>query len=85
MGKHTKVEHNNGGDERFQNQNELALRNQVGLASLVNQLRDFSHRLVHRQVLQVHEDCQSEPQTEQANHDSAQQQPMPIHAANELD
>ena len=33
-------------------QDELALRDQVGLAGLVDQLRDLEHRRVHRQVLE---------------------------------
>ena len=41
------------GDEDLEDQDELALRDQIGLAGLVNQLGDLEHRPVHRQVLQL--------------------------------
>jgi hypothetical protein len=37
--------------EGFQDQQELALRDHVGLAGFVDQLADLGHRLVHRQAL----------------------------------
>ena len=42
-----------GADEDLEDEQELALLHEVGLAGLVDQLRDVGHRLVHRQVLQV--------------------------------
>ena len=38
-------------DEELEDQQELALLNQVGLARLVDELGDVGHRLVDRQVL----------------------------------
>src|SRR5207245_7168555 len=35
------------------NQNELSLSDQVGFARLVDQLRDFPHRFVHRHPLEL--------------------------------
>ena len=48
------------GDEDLEDREELPLRDQIGLAGLVNQLRDLAHRPVHRQVLQLVQDDQAE-------------------------
>ena len=60
------------GDEDLEDGDELALRDQVGLAGLVDQLRDLAHRPVHRQVLQLVEDDQAEQRCR------APRRPMPI-------
>ena len=46
------VDDHDRADEELEDQDELALRDQVGLAGLVDQLGDLEHRAVHRQVLQ---------------------------------
>ena len=45
------VEDDHDADEALEDQQELALLDQVGLAGLVDELRDVGHRLVHRQLL----------------------------------
>jgi hypothetical protein len=45
------VEHDDRPDEDLEDQDELALGDQVGLAGLVDQLGDLAHRLVHRHVV----------------------------------
>ena len=44
------VHHDHRADEAEQDQQELALLHQVGLAGLVDQLRDLGHRPVHREL-----------------------------------
>ena len=65
-------------DEHPEHQDELALREQIGLARLVNQLGHFAHRLVHRQVLELGERHQPEEQAERADHQAAHQQRAPV-------
>ena len=54
------VHDHDGRDEDPQDQDELALGEQVGLARLVDQVRDLEHRPVHRQLLELHVDDQPE-------------------------
>ncbi len=75
------VEHHDHADEHLEQQDELALRDQVGLAGLVNQLGDLEHRRVHRQVLQLGEDDQPEQQAERAHAETGHQQGAPVDAA----
>ena len=60
----TEVENDDRADEGFENQEKLALRDQVGLAGLVDQLGDFEHGAVDRHVLELPVHDQSEEQTE---------------------
>ena len=55
-----------------QQHQELALRDQVGLAGFVDQFRDFAHGAMHGQVLQAHEDGHAETEAKHA------EQQMPI-------
>ena len=57
---HAEVDHHDGADEELEEKDELALRDEIRLAGLVNELRDVPHRLVHRQVLEPGEDHQAE-------------------------
>ena len=50
---HAEVEQDDRRDEDPEQQQELALRDQVGLAGFPNQLGNLSHGAVHRQVLQA--------------------------------
>ena len=47
------VENHDDADEHLEEQDELALGDQVRLAGLVNQFRDLQHRAVHGQVLEL--------------------------------
>ena len=53
MQNQAEVERDDETDEDFQDQDELALRHQIGLTGLVDQLRHLEHRPVHRQLLQT--------------------------------
>ena len=77
---HAEVDHHDRADEHLEQQDELALRDQVGLAGLVDQLRDFQHRRVHRQRLELRERHQAEQQAERADHQPAHQQRPAVHA-----
>ncbi len=68
------VEHHDDADERFENEDELALGHQIGLAGLVNELGDLEHRAMHRQVLQLREDHHAERQPEQADEEPDHEQ-----------
>ena len=48
---HREVGDDDRADEDLEDQEELALLNQVGLARLVDQLGDVGHRAMHRQLL----------------------------------
>ena len=47
------IEHDDRANEELQNQQKPALREQVGFAGFVDQLRDFQHGLMYRQVAQM--------------------------------
>ena len=81
---HPKVQDDDHGDEALQQQQEFALRHQVGLAGFIDQFGDLPHGAVHRQVLQPRVDDQAEEQAEDAEGNAGGQQPVPVHAE-ELD
>ena len=60
MQQHTEIEHDDHGDEEFQQEEKLALCNQVGLAGLIDQLGNLAHGAMHRQVLQPRVNHQTE-------------------------
>src|SRR5262249_40089563 len=55
-------------------QDELALGDEIGFASLVDQFGDFEHGPMHGQILQPHVNGQAESESKEAEHDSDQQQ-----------
>ena len=63
--------------KHLENEQELALLNQVGLARLVNQLGDVGHRAMHRQALHVRVRPGAEQQAEHADHEARQQNLVP--------
>ena len=67
-------------DEDPQDQQELALGDQVGLAGLVDQLGDLEHRLVDRHVLELHVNRQAEQQAEDAEEQADREQLVAVHA-----
>ena len=73
-GKPAEVDGADDADEDPQDQDELALRDQVGLAGLVNQLGDLAHRAVHGKIAQLHEDHHPERQTEHADPQACHEQ-----------
>ena len=66
------------GDEGPQEQDELALRDQIGLAGLVNQLGDLEHRCVDGQVLELCERHEAEQQAERADDETAHEQRVAV-------
>ena len=80
MAQHPEVEDHDHADEDLEDQDELALGDEVGLAGLVDQLRHFAHRRVDRQILQLREDEQTEPEAERADDETAHEQRAPVHA-----
>ena len=77
---HAEVEDHDDADEDFQQQDELALGLQVGLAGLVDQLRDLAHRAMHGQVLELDVHDEAEEQPEDADDQAAHQQGAAVHA-----
>ncbi len=80
MPQHAKIKHDDGGNEGPEQHQELALRDQVGLAGFVNQFRNFAHGAVHRKVLQPHEDHHAETEAKHAEQQSDEQKLVAIYA-----
>ncbi len=78
MQQHAEVKHDHDGDEDLEQQQEFALGDQIGFAGLVDQLGNFPHRAMHRQVLQPRVDDQAEDQAENAEHDPEEQKFVPV-------
>ena len=74
------VQRDNDRDENPEQKNELALRDQIGLAGLIDQFGNFAHRAMNRQVLQLHIDRQAEQQAADAEEQSDHQKGMSVHA-----
>ncbi len=68
------VERDDEADEDLEDQDELALRHQIGFAGLVDQLRHLEHRPVHRQFLQARVRHEPEQQTQHADADARHEQ-----------
>ena len=76
-----KVEHHDHADEDFEDEDELALRDQVGLAGLVDQLGDLEHRPMHRQILELCVNHETEGEAEKTDTKAAHQQRPGVHAS----
>ena len=76
----SEVSQNHHRDECPQDHQELALRDHVGLAGLVDQLGDLAHGAMDRQVLELHVNGEAEEQSEAAEQDSNQQDVVSVHA-----
>src|SRR6185503_21208328 len=71
-------------DEHPEQQDELALRRQVRLAGLVDEIRDLEHRLVDRQALEASVNDEREEQSRRADDQSIGEQRLAAHTE-ELD
>ena len=69
-----------GADEQLEDQQELALLDQVGLAGLVDDRRDVGHRLVDRQVLHRRVGPEAEQQPQHADDQAREQDLVAGHA-----
>ena len=67
-----------------QQHQKFALRDEIRLAGLVDQLGDIAHRLVHGQILESRVDRQAEEQTEDANENAPEEKLVAVDAAGEL-
>src|SRR5690349_6429687 len=76
----SEVESHDYGNKDPKHCKKLALRDQIGLAGLIDQLGDLAHRAVDRQILQLKIDRKSEQETEDAEDESDQQQRVAVHA-----
>ena len=74
------VEDDDEPDEDLEDQEELALRHEVRLARLVDQLRDLPHGRVHGQLLDAAEDDEPEDQPQDAHDQPAEEERPPVHA-----
>ena len=74
------VERDNDRDENPEQHNELALRDQIGLAGLIDQFGHFPHSAMNGQVLQLHIDHQAEEQAGDAEEQSDRQKLMSVQA-----
>ena len=77
------VDEDDGPDEQLEDHQELALLDQVGLAGLVDQLRDLPHRLVDGHVLQLRVDHQPEAKAQRGDHEADHEQRAPVGAFEE--
>ncbi len=71
---HAEVDPDDRPDEDPQDQQKLALGDQVGLARLIDQLGDLEHRLVHRQPFELAVRREAEGQAEGADQQAHEQQ-----------
>ena len=78
---HAEIQDDDDGDENLEDGQERALREQIGLAGLVDQLGDLAHRAVHRQVLQLVEDDQAEEDAERGDAEADHEQRAALIAA----
>ena len=68
---HAEVERDDRPNEDLENEDELALRDQIRLAGLVNQLGDLAHRFVDGHALELPVEHEAEQKSERADDESA--------------
>ena len=81
MEQQSEVEDDDDPDEGLEDQDELALGDEIGLARLVDELGDLAHRLVHGQGLELPVDDEAEGQAEEADHQAPREEQPSAHAA----
>ena len=67
MPQRSEVDHHDDADEGFEDEDELALGEEVRLAGLPDQLRHLEHGPVYRQPLELPVDAQAEDEAESAD------------------
>ncbi len=77
LGQRPEVDRDDGADEKPQNKEKAALRGEIGLARLVNQLGDLPHRPMHGEIAQLGVLRETEEQAERTDHEPPQQQGPP--------
>jgi hypothetical protein len=80
-GEPAEVDENDRADEGPEDDEELALLDEVGLAGLVDQLGDLAHRLVDRHLpdLGVRDEPEEEP--ERADREAEEEELVPVQAS----
>ena len=73
-GEDAEVKNDDYGDEEPQKDEEFALREEVGLAGLVDQLGNVAHGLVYGHAFEAAVDGQAEDQAEDAEDDAEEKQ-----------
>ena len=74
----TEVKDNDHGDEEPKEHKEFALREEISLASLVDQLGNVAHRLVHGHAFEAAVDGQPENEPKHAEDDAEEKQLVAI-------
>src|SRR5581483_10695859 len=82
---HSEVDDHDDADEDLEQQDELALRLQIGLARLVDELGDLLHRAMNREILELDVDDGAEEQAEHADDEAEGQQRLAIDSAEKRD
>src|SRR6202030_802066 len=72
--------HDHDGDKALEKKQKLALRDEIRLASFIDQFGDFPHRAMNRQILQAGVDGQSEDQTKNAECNAEEKQRVSVNS-----
>ncbi len=75
------VERDDDRDEGPEQKDELALRDQIGFAGLIDQFGNFEHGAMDRQVLQLHIDGEAEQEAAGAEEQADHQKGVSVEAA----
>ncbi len=67
--------------KNLEDEDELALGDQVGLAGLVNQLGDFEHRAMHWEILQLGVNHETECEAQETHAEAGHQERSSVHAS----
>src|SRR5262249_477093 len=79
-----KINPDDDADEDFQDQDELALRDEIGLARLIDELGDFLHGGVDRKLFDLGVNHQAEDQDEAAHGQALEKEIGAVHAEEHL-
>ena len=82
---HAEVQDYDHGNERLKNQDELALRDQIGFAGLIDQFGDFAHGAMHGRILELNVDNQPKQSAQRAENQPNFQQRVAAGAVQERD
>src|SRR5215471_3239292 len=78
------VEDDDDGNENPEQHQELALRQQIGLAGFVDELGNVAHRFVYGKIFETRVDDEPEEQAEDADKNAPEEELVAVHAPDEL-
>ena len=78
MQEHAEIEHDDHGDECFEQEQELALSDQIGFTGFIDEFRNFAHGAVHGEIFQPLINRQAEDQPENAKKNPEEQELMAV-------